>query len=318
MSQISQTGIHFKGDPGVAASYWRILTAYKANIACDDITRGIDYKYHNELFFLIIISPALIFYECIIFKMSTVSAIIPVMNECGNVSPILRRLDLIAGKCNLKEVIFVDGQSTDGTMEEIEKERSVHSFNVRAIMQEKRDGLVGAEILGARKATSDYVVILDGDMQHPPEIIADMWKRTGDTDIIVGSRYTEGGIVDRKPFRGVISRGAVALAHLLIPASRGLKDPISGFFMARKYLFDHISFISGGYETLLFILAWNPDASTSEVPYKFCERESGMSKIVDKTGRFLVNFVKQSFYCRKASAVSARLASKVGEPESAR
>lgn len=248
--------------------------------------------------------------------MPSVSAVIPVMNESNNIRPILRKLDLIPEKCGLREVIFVDGQSTDETLEEIEREKSLHRFSVGVIMQKERDGLVGAELLGARGASSDYVVILDGDMQHPPEVIEDMWKQAGKTDIIVASRYTEGGMADRDPFRGIISRGAVTLAHMMIPASRRMKDPISGFFMARKYLFDRVAFIRGGYETLLFLLAWNPGASTVEVPYRFAERESGESKIVDRTGKFLVNFMRQSFYCRRASASITYVKKKVDSAQS--
>lgn len=249
------------------------------------------------------------------YRMSSISAVIPVMNERSNISAILGRLALMPENCRPAEVIFVDGQSTDGTLEEIEKERPLYSFSVRVVMQTEKDGLVGAELLGAREATSDYVVILDGDMQHPPEIIKDMWENAANADIIVASRYAEGGTAYRAPFRGVISRGAVTLAHILIPASRKVMDPISGFFMARKYLLDHVEFMKGGYETLLFVLAENPGASTAEVPYRFTERKSGESKIVDRTGKFLVNFIRQSFYCRKASANTALFTEKVPSPQ---
>lgn len=247
--------------------------------------------------------------------MPSISAVIPVVNERDNISPILKRLDLLPEKCNLKEIIFVDGQSKDGTIEEIEKEKSLHGFTVRVKVQREKDGIVGAELLGAREASSDFVVILDGDMQHPPEIIEAMWEQAENADIIVASRYIRGGITDREPFRGVISRGAVALAHLIIPTSRKVMDPISGFFMARRYLFDHVRFIRSGYETLLFVLAWNPEASIAEVPYRFTERKSGESKIVDKTGKFIINFAKQSLYCRRVSANIAYFKGKVRTPQ---
>ncbi len=247
--------------------------------------------------------------------MPSISVVIPVINEGANISPILRRLDLISKKCGLREVIFVDGQSTDETLDEIGKEQSLHGFTIEVIDQKERDGLVGAEMLGARAASSDYVAILDGDMQHPPELLVDMWEKAGNADLIVASRYMKGGTAERDPFRGVISRGAVALAHMLIPASRRLKDPISGFFMARRYLFDRVSFMKGGYETLLFVLASNPKVSTIEVPYRFAERKTGESKIVDRTGRFIVNFVRQSFYCRKASAEIAYFRKEPNAPQ---
>lgn len=248
--------------------------------------------------------------------MPSVSAVIPVMNEMKNISPIIRRLEQIPEICRPREVIFVDGQSTDGTLDEIERESLGHSFNIRVIEQVKKDGLVGAEILGAKEASSDYVVILDGDMQHPPEFIKDLWEHTDNADVIIASRYMENGTVDRDALRGIISRGAVTLAHILIPVSRRVMDPISGFFMARKDLFDHLKFMNGGYETLLFVLAWNPGVRTAEVPYRFNSRKSGESKVVDKTGKFLFNFIRQSLYCRKVCAKLEYFEKVMGAPHS--
>lgn len=248
--------------------------------------------------------------------MPSVTAVIPVMNEMKNISPLIGRLELIPKNCRPREVIFVDGQSTDGTLGEIEKESLGHSFTVRVVKQTEKDGLVGAEVMGAKEASSDFVVILDGDMQHPPEFIKDMWEQTGNADVIIASRYMESGIAERDPLRGIISRGAVILAHLLIPASRRVMDPISGFFMAKRELFDHLVFLDGGYETLLFVLAWNPGVRTIEVPYRFKSRNSGKSKVVDKTGRFVLNFVRQSLYCRKVSASIAYFEKIVRPPHS--
>lgn len=236
--------------------------------------------------------------------MPNISVVIPVLNEKYNVFPILSKLDSISNGCNLEEVIFVDGQSTDGTLDEINRVSSGHRFIVRTIIQKEKDGLVAGEVLGAREASAEYVVMLDGDMQHPPELIRDMLENSEGADIIVASRYTKGGTAERLPLRGIISRIAVTLAHILIPASRKILDPTSGFFMARKYLFDNLEFIKMGYETLLFILAWHPEAIAKEVPYAFIERRSGKSKIVDRTGRFILNFIKQSIYCRKVSTKS--------------
>lgn len=251
--------------------------------------------------------------------MHSISVVVPVLNERENVCPpLLRRIDSVAKDAPVVEVIFVDGGSTDGTIEEIERQSGRHLFSVRTVMQRARLGLVHAELLGgAREARGgEYVTILDGDLQHPPEYIVDMSRYLGAYDVIVASRYVKGGGARRDPVRGgIISRTAVLICHTILPVSKRIRDPISGFFTARREMFAGIDFMPGSYETLLYVLAYNPLCTVKEVPYTFVERErGGSSKIVGRGGlSFVKNYMGgQNLFLRKASR---RIATAVRQPD---
>ncbi|GGM66576.1 hypothetical protein GCM10007108_00960 [Thermogymnomonas acidicola] len=244
--------------------------------------------------------------------MHSISVVVPVLNERENVCPLLRRIDSVAKDAPVVEVIFVDGGSTDGTIEEIERQSGRHLFSVRTVMQRARLGLVHAELLGAREARGEYVTILDGDLQHPPEYIVDMSRYLGAYDVIVASRYVKGGGARRDPVRGIISRTAVLICHTILPVSKRIRDPISGFFTARREMFAGIDFMPGSYETLLYVLAYNPLCTVKEVPYTFVERERGSSKIVGRGLSFVKNYMGQNLFLRKASR---RIATAVRQPD---
>ena len=106
--------------------------------------------------------------------MELLSIIIPVYNEADNIRPVCEEIDLYV-KENY-EIIFVDDGSTDGTFYAIE-EQSVRDHRVKCISLSRNFGHQNALMAGMQCTTGDQVIIMDGDLQHPPSLIPEMLEQ---------------------------------------------------------------------------------------------------------------------------------------------
>ncbi|MGH0032542.1 MAG: glycosyltransferase family 2 protein [Myxococcota bacterium] len=119
----------------------------------------------------------------------SLSIVIPARNERGNVQAALDRLPDL-GDARV-EVIFVEGHSSDGTWEEIQRAVGANTrpFTCHAL-QQTGVGKADAVAAGFARATGDLLTILDADLTMPPELLPrfyDAWCR-GDADFVNGSR----------------------------------------------------------------------------------------------------------------------------------
>ena len=112
-----------------------------------------------------------------------ISVVVPVLDEVDCVGELVRRardaLDIAKVR---RELIFVDDGSADGTPERIAKLRS-EDPSVKSIRFTRRFGHQAALAAGLRFASGDAVVTMDGDLQHPPEMLPDLidaWRRGAD------------------------------------------------------------------------------------------------------------------------------------------
>ncbi|MGB3539570.1 MAG: glycosyltransferase family 2 protein [Mesorhizobium sp.] len=209
------------------------------------------------------------------------SVVIPTFNERDNVARISAALEKALAGVEF-EIVFVDDDSTDGTLDQIAT-LARRNPRIRVIHRIGRRGLSTAVSEGMLSTTSPYICVIDADLQHDERIIPQMLRlvMAGDADIAVGSRYTDGGGLgnwDRK--RAAISGTATRLAKLIAKAP--LKDPMSGFFLiSRPAFYSAVRDLSGqGYKILLDICASaNPTLRLREVPYEFRLRQAGESKL---------------------------------------
>lgn len=125
----------------------------------------------------------------------SVTLVIPTFNEAGNIAELLRRLAAALPDHLPCEVLFVD-DSTDDTPAVIEKAAADHPFPVSVLHRETADGgLGGAVVEGVKRADTDWIVVMDADLQHPPHLVPELvgeGLRTG-ADLVVASRYISGG-----------------------------------------------------------------------------------------------------------------------------
>ncbi len=209
------------------------------------------------------------------------SVIVPTFNERDNVGPLIQRLETVLEGIDW-EVIFVDDDSPDGTADRV-REVARTNRRVRCLQRLQRRGLSSACIEGMLSSSADFFAVIDGDMQHDETLLPQMLAilREGGTDVVVGSRYMQGGSVGEWDASRVrISRFASRLAHWVLPA--GITDPMSGFFMLRRDAFaGAVRNLSGiGFKILVDLFASSPRPLTfQELPYEFRTRQMGESKL---------------------------------------
>jgi len=204
-----------------------------------------------------------------------VSVVIPTYNEVDNLEELFSR---IRRSLEDYEVIVVDDGSPDGTAEVASRLNGVYG-EIRVLNRGRRLGLASAVLDGVRAASGEVVVVMDADLQHPPEIIPKLIEQIEDgADLAVASRYMKGGGTSGwSATRRLTSRIATTMAHILIPPTRDVSDPLSGFFAARRKLFDQ-SLKPTGYKILLELIAAS-SPKVAEVPYTFYPRRRGESKL---------------------------------------
>lgn len=209
------------------------------------------------------------------------SIIVPTFNESKNVALLA---DLVAKALPAVrwELIFVDDASPDGTSE-IVRQMALSDPRIRIIHRHNRRGLATACIEGILASAAPYAAVMDSDLQHDETILGAMLDRIkqGDVDLVVGSRYTEGGSMgDWTRKRIMASQLATKLATRLTRTP--ISDPMSGFFMVRRdaFLRSLPNLSSIGFKILLDIAASAPEPlRVAEIPFTFRLRQHGESKL---------------------------------------
>jgi dolichol-phosphate mannosyltransferase len=205
--------------------------------------------------------------------------VLATLNEATNLPRLLQEIER---GCDFDyEVVIVDDGSTDGTIDQIRSWESGHP-GVLPVLNQASSGLLNARLQGLRRARVRYAIVMDSDLQHPPSAIPELYAKLREGyDLVVASRYAAGGsTTDRKLVRSIISRGAAWLTHALLPRTKRLSDPLSGFVAIDLESVKHDREGHLGFELVPFLLATNANLRTCEVPYRFEERRHGDSKIV--------------------------------------
>jgi len=208
-----------------------------------------------------------------------VSFILATYNEEDTIPVLLRAIEKDFPATH--EDIVIDDNSTDRTREFLREWQRTHP-NLVLIFNPGKQTLLRAHYQGLLRARGEFSIVMDTDLQHPPELLPELYRKLEDGfDLVVGSRYLPGGSTgDRIPFRGLISRGAAGLAKAFLPASRDFTDPLSGYLGVRTALVPHLEKVHRGYKIGLFLMSTTRPRRVCELPYTFRERTSGQSKIV--------------------------------------
>lgn len=207
------------------------------------------------------------------------SLVVPTFNEGKNVAELVRTLDeLLRGVLGDRhEIIVVDDDSPDRTWE-IAERLGDEIPSLRVMRRERERGLSTAVVRGWQIARGDVLAVIDGDLQHPPELALDLWREIeAGADLAVGSRHvTGGGVSDWALHRRMLSRGAQAIGLAVLPrVVARVSDPMSGYFMVRRRAIADRELSPLGYKILIEVLARGDIDRIREVPYVFRERALG-------------------------------------------
>lgn len=224
-----------------------------------------------------------------------ITIVVPTRGEAGNIQALVDRIDAALGAVRA-EILFVD-DSDDRTPDVIRATAAQANRTVRLLHREvgHREGrLGGAVIAGFQQARAPWAVVIDGDLQHPPEVLPALLRATESTevDLVYGTRYFGDG--DAGGLSGAgrewVSKMSTKVAKAMFPRKlSGISDPMSGLFAVRLSALKLTELHPVGYKVLLEILANSEIRAAVGVPFAFQERHSGESKAsLAEGGRFLL------------------------------
>ena len=211
-----------------------------------------------------------------------VLVVIPTYDEKDNLEPILVRLHAAVPEAH---VLVVDDDSPDGTGA-IADRLAAADPRVHVLHRTERSGLGGAYIAGfgwAQQHDYDVVVEMDADGSHRPEQLPSLLAALEQADLVLGSRWVEGGEVINWPaVRELLSRGGNAYTRVLLRLP--LADATGGYRAYRRAVLDGLPLsqvASQGYcfQVDLAWRTWLAGYRVVEVPITFVERERGQSKM---------------------------------------
>lgn len=209
------------------------------------------------------------------------SIVVPTLNERDNIRLLIAEIDTVLPDVAW-EIIFVDDDSRDGTPDLIREIARVDS-RIRCVQRLGRRGLSTACIEGVLASAAPFVAVTDADLQHDEALLPAMLNvlKSEPCDLVIGSRYVGGSSTfEWNQRRAQISNLATRLSRLICKAD--IADPMSGFFMMRRSVFESaMRRLSGqGFKILLDLLASSPKPiPLRELHYDFRPRRHGESKL---------------------------------------
>lgn len=223
-----------------------------------------------------------------------VTIIVPTYNEAENIPELVKRLRPFINPSNILVIDDSPNMKTAAIASRLgcgvihRQDESPYisiypniTINSTPLLNQRNNkrSLSSAVILGIACAITDKVIVMDADLQHPPEVIPKLLKALGNNDFAIGSRYTKGGECKEWDFdRKVISRIANLAAMPLVMFK--VKDLVSGLFGLKTRGLPNLSKVSTrGFKIMLELLVKGNWDKVTEVPYTFEPRTRGESKL---------------------------------------
>ena len=218
--------------------------------------------------------------------MSGTWLILPTYNEAENLERLVRTaLPRLAEAAPEHRVLVVDDGSPDGTGQIAD--RLADEFEqVEVMHRTAKAGLGRAYLAGFQRALAggaDLLIEMDSDFSHNPADLPRLTRAAGDTDLVIGSRYVDGGGVENWPFyRRALSRGGSLYARVVLGVP--VRDLTGGFKCFHRRTLEGIDYLHThadgyGFQIELTYRAYKAGFSVREIPIVFREREYGVSKM---------------------------------------
>ena len=243
------------------------------------------------------------------------SVVIPTYKERDNIENVVNILSGLLDKTipGNYELIVVDDDSPDRTWEVAENLIPDYP-QLRVMRRQEERGLSSAVIRGWQVARGSILGVIDGDLQHPPEVLTQLWQKIEQgADLAVASRHVEGGGVSSwSVIRRFLSRGAQVLGLVILPEVVGrVSDPMSGYFMVRRKAIANTTLNPIGYKILLEVIGRGQIREIGEAGYIFRERTEGESKV---TWKQYVDYIQHLIRLRLSTGRIGKISQKVNFP----
>ena len=229
------------------------------------------------------------------------SIIIPILDESNNIEKLTYRIIKYLKKYNY-EIIFVDDNSKDNSKVILEKLNKKYNF-FNPIFRKKNRDLTQSCFDGIKKSKFEFILIMDGDLQHDPKYIPkmiDLMKHNIDIDIVIGARpLIKGPNAGLSETRRLVSK---ILIYLFSIFKINTLDPMSGFFLFKKKLYEKNKkhFFGKGFKILADLLInVEKKPKTVDIFIAFKRRINDKSKMGFKILLILIQFYFLSLLKKK-------------------
>jgi dolichol-phosphate mannosyltransferase len=213
-----------------------------------------------------------------------ITVVTPTYNEAENLPKLVSALFSLPLALR---VLIVDDNSPDGTGAVADELARQHAGRVRVLHRAGKQGLRTAYLEGfasALETEADVIVQMDADFSHDPSALVAMSERLASCDVVLGSRYVDGGSVDERwPFW---RKGLSAFGNFYARTILGLplRDVTTGYRMWRRETLEGLPLHrirANGYIFLVEMayLAHCLEYKIGEAPIYFADRRWGKSKM---------------------------------------
>ena len=218
-------------------------------------------------------------------KINNISIVIPILNEEKNLIKLTKGIKNIKKKLKIKnfELIFIDDDSTDNTKIILKKLSLKHQFLKFYIRKEPIRDLSKSCIFGFEKSKHENILVMDGDLQHPPKYIEHLTKKffLKKADVVIGSRNLLKTKNSGLSFLRYVS-SVIIIYIISFFLGKKTSDPLSGFFIFKKKIYkkNKRKLYANGYK-ILADLIYNSSKSLKifDQDIFFDTRKSGRSKM---------------------------------------
>lgn len=211
-----------------------------------------------------------------------VSVVLPTLNEAASIREAVERVKaaLEQASCPSFEIIVADDSSDDATPCIADELSAADPERVRVLHRTGARSLGGSVADAWEIARGDVLVLIDADLQHPPEIVPRLVAAIdGGADVVVGSRYVHGGQVGFGLGRKILSSAVTAAVRNLGGKAGLVLDPLSGCFAVRRSVVAGRNIRAAGFKVLMEVLRAGEFRQVREIPLDFGARKSGESNM---------------------------------------
>jgi dolichol-phosphate mannosyltransferase len=215
------------------------------------------------------------------------SLILPTLNENGHIINLIESISEIFNKKKIIfEIIIVDDNSTDGTVQNIKENK--HRFNFLEIITRINIKKNLAESIneGIKKAKYENIIWMDADFQHPPIYINEFIEKIKNHEVVIASRFLKDSerYFKKKEFKKDINENQSFFFNKLcrLFLFKDITDYTSGFICIKKNLFNSFKLhgFYGDYFVSLIIFLKSKNVKILEIPFTDDIRASGSSKTI--------------------------------------
>ncbi len=215
------------------------------------------------------------------------SVILPTLNEKGHILKLIDDISVIFEKRKLKfEILVVDDNSTDGTIEKVKNHALKKGFLSLILRESKKKNLAASINDGIKASKFENIIWMDADFQHPPEYLEKFIKYSSDNDAVIASRFLKNSkrYFNSGELEKEINENQSYIYNRICKKILfdDVTDYTSGFICVKKKIFQNYKLkgFYGDYFVSLIVKLKKNKNKILEIPFEDAKRASGLSKTV--------------------------------------